>query len=200
MLAHVVEVTHDKTRGQSAIDLDAWIAASLRAPHNFRTQIRALNTHVPVHKHGEMLKHQHRETVALLPGRTRGAPEAKASLHPASLNQLRQQFGAQQLKRPGVAKKAGFVDRHGLRNRALKCRVSPVSQMVDEFFHTAHALVAQQLGKARFEQVVARRVQHVLREPEDKLAKKAVVGGRCLLRDVSLHYDTPWPETSRSAG
>ena len=47
--------------------------------------------------------------------------------------------------------------------------------MLHQLFQVSHALVAQQLGEARLEEVVARRVKHVLREAEDELAKIAVV-------------------------
>ena len=44
----------------------------------------------------------------------------------------------------------------------------------------AHALVAQELGEAGLEEIVARGVEHILREAEDELAQIAVVGaGGC---------------------
>jgi hypothetical protein len=49
------------------------------------------------------------------------------------------------------------------------------AQVLHQFFQVRHALVAQQLGEARVEEIVARGVEHVLREAEDQLAKIAVV-------------------------
>ncbi len=48
-------------------------------------------------------------------------------------------------------------------------------EVLHKLFQVRHALVAQQLGEAGLEEVVARRVEHVLREAEDELAKIAVV-------------------------
>ena len=56
-------------------------------------------------------------------------------------------------------------------------------QVLHQFFQMRHALVAQQLGQPRLEQIVARGVKHILREPEDKLAKIAVVDALGSLHD-----------------
>ena len=130
-----------------------------------------------------MLQHQHAQAVCLLAGGAGRAPETKAARVAACLNQLGKQFGAQQLKRAAVAEEAGLVDGHGLRDGALKWRIPAQFQVLHQLFQMRHALVAQQLGQPRLEQVVARGVKHVPRKAEDKLAKIAVVHALGSLHD-----------------
>ena len=76
-----------------------------------------------------------------------------------------------------IAKEAGFVDGHGLGDGALEGGIFAGAEVADEFVEMAHALVAQQLGEAGIEEVVARGIEDILREAEDELAQIAIVDG-----------------------
>jgi hypothetical protein len=55
--------------------------------------------------------------------------------------------------------------------------------MVDKLIQLGHAVVAQELCQASLEEVIARRVEDVLRAAEDQLAEKTVVNAGGGLHD-----------------
>ena len=176
VLADMVEITDHEAGGQAAIDLDAVIEAGLGALDDLGADVGALDANVPAGEQGEMLAEEHGQAIGLLAGGAGGAPEAQGAAVAAGFDEFGQQLGAQQLEGAGVAEEAGFVDGHGLGDGALEGRVLAGAQVADEFIQAGHALVAQQLGEAGFEEVVARGIEHVLREAEDELAQIAVIG------------------------
>ena len=124
----------------------------------------------------KVLHDQHGDAVGFLAGGAGGAPEAQAARMAAGLDELGQQFGAQQFKGPAVAKETGLVDGHRLGDgRAREPGFLFSLQVLHQLFQVGHALVAQKLGEPRLEEIIARGIEHILREPEDELAKIAVV-------------------------
>src|SRR5579859_3580592 len=98
MLAGAIEIADNEASGQPAIDLDAMIAAGLRALDNFSCKVCAFDAEIPTAEDGEMLEHEHGEAVGFLSGGAGGAPETDAAVGAAGLNQFWQQFGAQEFE------------------------------------------------------------------------------------------------------
>ena len=126
---------------------------------------------------------EHGQAIGLLACGAGRAPEAQPAQRPAGFDQRGQQIFAQQLEGTAVAKETGFVDGHGLGDGAFDAGIFSRLEVFDKLVETAHALVAQQLGQARLEEVIARRIEHVLREAEDQLAQIAVVHAGRVLHD-----------------
>ena len=142
---------------------------------HFGADIGALDSNVPGRQLGKMLEDEHGQAISLLAGGAGCAPEAQAACHAALFNQFGQQLGPQQVEGAAIAKEAGFVNRHCLGDGARENGISAGAQVAHQFVQARHSLVAQQLGEAGFKEVIARRVEDVLREAEDELAKIAVV-------------------------
>ena len=130
-----------------------------------------------------MLGEEHGHAVGLLAGGAGRAPDAQAAQVAAGFDQLGQQFSAQQFEGAAIAEEAGLVDGHGFGDGAFEDRILFDFEAVDELFQLGHALVAQDFCQAGVEEVIARGVKHVLREPEDELAKIAVVNAGGSLHD-----------------
>ena len=124
---------------------------------------------------GKCFEDEQSQAVGLLAGGAGRAPEAKAAQIAAAFDELGQQLRAQQLEGTAITKEAGFVDGHSIGNGAFEERVLSDLQVLDKLLQVGHALIAQQLCEAGLEEVIARRIEHVLREAENKLAKVAVI-------------------------
>ena len=79
ILADVVEVAHDETGGQAAIDLDAVVAAGLGALDDLGADVGALDADIPAGERGKVLVQEHGQAVGLLAGGAGRAPEAQAA-------------------------------------------------------------------------------------------------------------------------
>ncbi len=155
-VAGAQEILKEHAGRQTAIDLDALIAAGGGALDHFGREVGAEDLDAPAGEKREMLAEQDGQGIRLLAAGAGGGPETKEAGIAAAFDERGEEMVAEKVERGGVTKKAGLVDGHGLGNGALEGGRRLGAQSGNELIEGLEAASAEESLQAGLEEIVAR--------------------------------------------
>jgi hypothetical protein len=158
LIAGADEIFDQKAGGEASVNFDALVAAGTGAFDHLRRDVGAEDFEFPAGEKGKILAHHHGEGICLLAAGTGGGPKAERSDVATIFDDGGEELIAEVVEGRGVAKEAGFVDGHCLGDRALEHSAGIGAEGGDKLGEGIEATVAEQALEARFEEVVAGRV------------------------------------------